>query len=107
MDSNMVMVALKADDMAKAKAFAKDPSLKKAMQKGGVTGAPYDFFCYDDLAGYRYISIQISGPGQLFSKRLGCLGKKYLKKVSRKEWIMESPTGHMAMMQTTIKKYRW
>jgi hypothetical protein len=39
-DSNMVMVALKIDDVAKAKAFAKDPGLKKAMQKGGVTGAP-------------------------------------------------------------------
>ena len=39
-DSNMVLVAVKADDMGKAKAFAKDPSLKKAMQKGGVTGAP-------------------------------------------------------------------
>jgi len=39
-DSNTVLVAVKVDDMAKAKAFAKDPSLKKAMQKGGVTGAP-------------------------------------------------------------------
>lgn len=39
-DSNMIMVAVKVDDMAKAKAFAKDPGLKKAMQKGGVTGAP-------------------------------------------------------------------
>lgn len=39
-DSNMVLVAVKVDDMDKAKAFAKDPSLKKAMQKGGVTGAP-------------------------------------------------------------------
>lgn len=39
-DSNMVLVAVKVDDMAKAKAFSKDPSLKKAMQKGGVTGAP-------------------------------------------------------------------
>ena len=39
-DSNMVMVALKADDLAKAKAFSKDPGLKKAMQKGGVTGVP-------------------------------------------------------------------
>ena len=39
-DSNMVFVAVKADDMAKAKAFAKDPSLKKAMQKGGVIGTP-------------------------------------------------------------------
>ena len=39
-DANMVFVAVKADDMAKAKAFAKDPSLKKAMQKGGVIGTP-------------------------------------------------------------------
>jgi hypothetical protein len=40
LDSNMIMVAVKVDDMAKAKAFAKDPGLKKAMQKGGVTGMP-------------------------------------------------------------------
>lgn len=39
-DSNMVMVSLKADDMAKAKAFANDPGLKHAMQKGGVVGTP-------------------------------------------------------------------
>jgi hypothetical protein len=39
-DSNMVLVAVKADDMEKAKAFAKSPSLKKAMQESGVTGAP-------------------------------------------------------------------
>jgi hypothetical protein len=39
-DSNMVTVALKADDLAKAKAFSKDPGLKKAMQKGGVIGMP-------------------------------------------------------------------
>ncbi|HZJ60571.1 MAG TPA: hypothetical protein VFD24_09855 [Chitinophagaceae bacterium] len=39
-DSNIVQVAMKADDLAKAKAFVKDPGLKKAMQKGGVVGAP-------------------------------------------------------------------
>jgi len=39
-DSNMILVAVKVDDMAKAKAFAKDPGLKKAMQKGGVVGTP-------------------------------------------------------------------
>lgn len=39
-DSNLVMVVLKVDDTAKAKAFAKDPGLKAAMQKGGVVGAP-------------------------------------------------------------------
>ena len=39
-DSNMILVAVKVDDIAKAKAFAKDPGLKKAMQKGGVTGMP-------------------------------------------------------------------
>lgn len=39
-DSNMLFVAVKVEDMDKAKAFAKDPSLKNAMQKGGVIGAP-------------------------------------------------------------------
>ena len=39
-DSNTVLVSVKVDDMTKAKAFAKDPSLKKAMQKGGVVGEP-------------------------------------------------------------------
>ena len=39
-DSNMVLVALRVDDMDKAKAFSKDPSLKQAMQKGGVMGTP-------------------------------------------------------------------
>lgn len=39
-DSNMVLVATKADDVVKAKAFTKEPSLKAAMQKGGVTGTP-------------------------------------------------------------------
>lgn len=39
-DSSMVLVALRSDDIAKAKAFAKDPGLKSAMQKGGVTGTP-------------------------------------------------------------------
>jgi hypothetical protein len=40
MDSNMVIVALKIDDTAKAMAFAKDPDLKKVMQKAGVVGKP-------------------------------------------------------------------
>jgi len=39
-DSNIVVVAVKVDDMEKARAFSKDAGLKKAMQKGGVTGAP-------------------------------------------------------------------
>lgn len=39
-DSNLILVALKVDDTSKAKAFAKDPGLKKAMQKGGVMGMP-------------------------------------------------------------------
>ena len=52
-DSNMVIVALKADDLAKAKAFAKDPSLKTAMKKGGVVGAPsikYITMVYQDTS---------------------------------------------------------
>jgi hypothetical protein len=39
-DSNMVLVALGMDDVAKAKAFAADPGLKATMQKAGVTGPP-------------------------------------------------------------------
>jgi len=39
-DSNKVLVALKADDLEKAKAFSKDPGLKQIMQKAGVVGAP-------------------------------------------------------------------
>ena len=39
-DPNMVMVVVKADDIEKAKAFSKNASLKSAMQKAGVTGAP-------------------------------------------------------------------
>lgn len=43
-DTNMVLVALMADDVEKAKAFAKDPGLKEAMKKGGVTGNPEIMF---------------------------------------------------------------
>ena len=39
-DSNTLLVAIKADDMAKAKEFAKSPNLKEAMKKSGVVGAP-------------------------------------------------------------------
>jgi hypothetical protein len=39
-DSNMVIVAMKIDDQQKAKAFGSSPKLKKAMQQGGVVGAP-------------------------------------------------------------------
>ena len=52
-DSNMVLVALKADDITKAKAFAKDPGLKAAMQKGGVIGMPtimFNTIVYQDSA---------------------------------------------------------
>jgi len=39
-DSNMVMVALKVDDVSKAKAAFKDPAMKARMQKSGVVGPP-------------------------------------------------------------------
>lgn len=39
-DTNMVFVATKFDDLEKAIAFSKSASLKTAMQKGGVIGAP-------------------------------------------------------------------
>ena len=39
-DTNMVMLAIRADDMAKAKEFSKSAELKSAMQKSGVTTPP-------------------------------------------------------------------
>lgn len=39
-DTNMVLIAMKSDDLAKAKAFAQSPALKQVMQKAGVMGAP-------------------------------------------------------------------
>ena len=39
-DSNMIMVALKADDTAKAKAFEKSSDLRMRMKKAGVVGVP-------------------------------------------------------------------
>jgi hypothetical protein len=44
LDSNMIMVALKIDDTAKAMAFIKDPGLKTLMQKIGVVGKPVASF---------------------------------------------------------------
>lgn len=43
-DSNLVMVALRADDTAKANQFGALPSLRAAMQKGGVIGKPTIYF---------------------------------------------------------------
>jgi hypothetical protein len=56
-DSNTILVATKVDDMTKAKAFAKNPSLKKAMQQSGVVGAPAISFAtmtYQDTATLNY-----------------------------------------------------
>jgi len=39
-DSNMVLVAMKADDLEKAKAHVKMPGMKKHMQSAGVIGNP-------------------------------------------------------------------
>jgi hypothetical protein len=39
-DSNDIVLAFKADDVAKAKAFSTDPKLKDAMAKGGVISKP-------------------------------------------------------------------
>lgn len=40
MDTNMVLIALRADDFAKARAFSQSPGLKETMKKAGVTSAP-------------------------------------------------------------------
>jgi antibiotic biosynthesis monooxygenase (ABM) superfamily enzyme len=39
-DSNTLLVAVRMDDVAKAKAFASSPMLKTRMKEGGVIGAP-------------------------------------------------------------------
>lgn len=39
-DSNMVLVALRVDDVSKAKEVAASPELKDRMKKAGVTGVP-------------------------------------------------------------------
>jgi hypothetical protein len=39
-DSNLVMIVLRMDDVAKAKEFAALPGLKETMKKGGVIGKP-------------------------------------------------------------------
>jgi hypothetical protein len=52
-DSNTVMVAVKADDMAKARAFAQSAALQSALQKGYVKGKPTYTFCtvvYQDMS---------------------------------------------------------
>lgn len=43
-DSNRVLVALKAEDMAKAKAFAASAELKKAMHNAGVSGPVEQYY---------------------------------------------------------------
>lgn len=56
-DSSMVLVALKADDMIKARAFAAGPGLKKAMQSAGVQGVPvfhYTIAVWQDTSKMRY-----------------------------------------------------
>lgn len=52
-DTNMVMVALKTDDVAKAKTFTQSAALRSAMEKGHVVGTPKFTFTkvlYQDMA---------------------------------------------------------
>lgn len=42
-DPNMILVAVRADDVEKAKAFGQSSDLKKAMEKSGVVGNPKIF----------------------------------------------------------------
>jgi hypothetical protein len=52
-DTNMVLIAMKVDDTARAMAFAKAPALKATMQKAGIIGTPsMEFFTavYQDTA---------------------------------------------------------
>ena len=58
-DTSMVLVAVKADDLTKAKAFSKDASLKQAMQRGGVTGTPKFSFVINEWQDTATISSDI------------------------------------------------
>ncbi|MEJ7610858.1 MAG: hypothetical protein WKF88_06740 [Ferruginibacter sp.] len=64
MDSTMVMVAMRADDLTKAKAFAKDPALKAAMQKSGVTTPPTISFT---ILTYQDTSV-VTGPARSMTR---------------------------------------
>ena len=46
-DGNAVTVLLDFSDLTSAQGFAADPSLKAAMEKGGVQGAPEITWCAD------------------------------------------------------------
>jgi hypothetical protein len=48
-DSNMVLVAMRIDDAAKAKAMVADPGMKDVMKKAGVVGAPEIDFIHSVL----------------------------------------------------------
>ena len=67
-DSNMVMVVLKADDTAKAKAFAKDPGLKAAMKKGGILGVPMISFVTETWQDTGKTDITLRGRSSLTVK---------------------------------------
>jgi heme-degrading monooxygenase HmoA len=43
-DPNNVVVLLEWDDVAQVRAFAESDSLRQAMQRGGIVGAPELFF---------------------------------------------------------------
>ena len=43
-DPNHIVVLLEWDDVAQVQAFAQSDSLRQAMQRGGVVGAPEVFF---------------------------------------------------------------
>lgn len=42
-DSNTILIAMKIDDTAKARAFGNSPGLKETMKKAGVIGAPTNY----------------------------------------------------------------
>ena len=46
-DPNLVVVAFRVDDIARAKEFTASPDLKVAMERAGVVGAPEFWFTED------------------------------------------------------------
>jgi hypothetical protein len=78
---------LRSDDIAKAKSFPRTPTCGKAMQKGGVTGPPSFRFTTMTFQDTAHISSDIRSL-TTFSVKAGLPGRKALRMVSRKDWIM-------------------
>lgn len=52
-DRNTIIIALRATDLKKAQEFVESPTLREAMERGGVQGQP-EFWFTEDIEDKRY-----------------------------------------------------